>query len=216
MKLSDLLESPELRDETKDQSNWIDMDEYGNPGRFISIDTMDRKYDIIDQFRVATEPNVLFVVAISKAKQMAGIFFHTKTTENRDVMGVACLVYFKQPVINHPPDDMKGHILQIDRVATVSRYEGSDFATRLYVTLVKLGYIVVSDVVQYKGGMMLWKKLARQTLSGRYLVHIFDREMNDYLRDNNQILSYNGNNLPDDNIWLTDKIGQRFILIART
>jgi hypothetical protein len=216
MKLSDLFESPELRDVDKDQSSWIDMDEYGKPGRFISIDTMDRKYDVLTTIKLSIEPRALFVVALAKNKTMAGVFFRTQTTEGRDVMAVCCLVYFKQPILTHPPVDMQGVMLQVDRVATVSQYEGNDIASSLYAELVNAGYVVVYDTIQYRGGMKLWKKIARRSITGNYKVHIYDGQINDYLRDtDNQILTYTEKNIPDNAIWLTGKPGQQFILIAK-
>lgn len=217
MKLSELRESPELRDEDKDQSKWIDYDKFGQPMSYISVETMNRKYDVLADITIPDLPNEHFKVLLSKNKTMAGIFKMVKNPNTQELgLAVICLVYFKQPIISKLPDDMIGHMLQIDRVATIPAYESFGIASMMYAHLVNKGYVVISDTIQYRGGMRLWKKIARNSLSNDYIVHIYDRQINDYLRDeHNQILTYDGNNLPDDNIWLTGKSGQRFILIAK-
>lgn len=217
MKLSELLESPEIRDQTINQAKWVSMDDYGNPGRFLSIETVDRKYDIIDHFTLPTDTTKPFIVGLTKTKTMAGVFYKTHNTDGVPVMAICSLLYVKQPIITQPPVDMSGAIIQVDRVATVSQYEDTGIATRMYAAIVKQGYILVSDSIQYRGGMKLWKKVARQALPGGYLVHVFDTQTNDYLKDSDgAILTYNGSNLPDTAIWLTGKPGQRYLLIAKT
>jgi len=218
MKLSELFESTELRDVDKDQSKWIDYNQFGQPMTIISVETLSRKYDVLEDLVISGLTNEHFKVALAKSKIMAGVFKMVKHPDTNELgLAIICLVYFKHPIIENPPNDMVGLMLQVDRVATVPAYEAMYIATRLYSTLVNAGYVVVSDTVQYRGGMKLWKKIARHTVTGDYNVHIFDRKLNDYLKDdNNQILTYNGSNLPDTAIWLTGKPGQQFILIAKS
>jgi len=92
--------------------------------------------------------------------------------------------------------------IQIDTVSTNSNYRTRGFATILYIVLTRYGYSMVSDYEQYTGGVMLWKKLSRESTIRKYVVRLWDIVNNTWVVDgNNNPVKYNSNNLADDSIW---------------
>ena len=214
MKLKDLFEAPppEFRDMVRDQSDWIGIVDMGQPGTYISLTTVTRLFKQIGAVNIQDEQ---FKILLHNKGLLAGAYLPSSIKQNGEaVYAIACIVYFKSPLINTLPDNHHCKILQIDRVATVPRFESQGLASSVYAALINSGYTVVSDNIQYLGGKLLWKRIARE--SGSYDVHIYDRDNEDYLRDDNgEPIKYDASNINDDVIWKKGKPGRRFILLAK-
>lgn len=124
---------------------------------------------------------------------------------------ITCITFHKDNIdipnnINNP--------LQISKVYTEDDYEGSGICSFLYASLVVNDYTVISDRVQYLGGMKLWKKLARRANLMEYNVTIWNRKTNSYLTDEHgNIIHYNEKNIPDNEIWFPTDIGKYILLV---
>ena len=214
MKIQELLESPppEFRDEVKDQSQWITTVDNGKAGAYVSLRTITNTFNQIGTVDIQ---NIKSKILIHKKELLAGVYLPAVTKPGDEaVYAVASIVYFKKPLLSKLPDGVNGTLLQIDRVATVPQYEKYGLAANMYAALIQQGYIVVSDSIQYLGGKLLWQKIAREA-QDRYSVYVFDREVNDYLRDESgQPIKYNSRNINDDVIWKPGKPGQRLVLLA--
>lgn len=213
MKLKDLFEMPEYRDLVRDQSDWIEMKDDGSPGKYISVNTVQRVYDEIDEIKIH---GIKYRLLLNKKKMLAGAFIPGKIEQTGEaVYWVASIIYFKSPMIKNLPVEFVNNILQVDRVATIKKVEGFDLASTLYSCLARKGFTVVSDNIQYTGGKKLWQKLARKSKISDVKVYVFDTQISDVFRDvNDQPLEYNEDNIDDDKIWKKGKPGRRFLLIA--
>lgn len=99
--------------------------------------------------------------------------------------------------ITNPALTWINDVVQVRKIAIRQEYAGQGIASSLYELLVDNGFTIVSDDSQYDPGKALWKRLAKTnsvyllTLSGKFK-------------------PYNGNNIPDDEIWSTDKYGHGY------
>lgn len=157
MKLKDLFEMPEYRDIVRDQSDWIEMKDDGSPFKHISINTVQRLYDEISEIKFG---DIVFRILLHKKKMIAGAFIPGVIEQTGEaVYWVANLIYFKSALIKNLPNEFVDNILQIDRVATISKYETFGLASEIYSSLVQKGYVIISDSIQYIGGKKLWQKI---------------------------------------------------------
>ena len=103
-------------------------------------------------------------------------------------------------------------ILQVSKVEGTDKYEGQGFASRLYKSIVDSGYILVSDVFQYMGGVLLWKRLAKKERNVD--VYVLDASNGTLYSDEKaDAIKYDGRNIPDSEIWKTSAIGMKKVLI---
>lgn len=82
--------------------------------------------------------------------------------------------------------------------------EGHGLGQFLYLKLAELGYYVISDTIQYRGGKALWKKIARNLrVDGDMIVLVIDHGE---LRENpdGTFVTYMNSNISDDKLWSTD------------
>jgi hypothetical protein len=92
--------------------------------------------------------------------------------------------------------------LQVDTVYTHEKYRGLWLGGISYILLAHYGYTIVSDFTQYRGGIELWKKLARESEARDYMVRVWDDENQQFITDEHGIIiNYNAANLDDDVIW---------------
>jgi len=83
--------------------------------------------------------------------------------------------------------------VQISKTDTVKGMEKTGIALLTYKALLDDGFTVISDGAQYLGGKRIWESLART-----HNVKIWDDNIQDYLRDNNnEVINYNGTNIKD-------------------
>lgn len=86
------------------------------------------------------------------------------------------------------------NVLQVDGVMTGDSIQGLGMTAGLYVSLVKAGFVLVSDAVQFTPGKQLWKRVARDAASEGLKVTLY--------RDGKFITNhYDGVNVPDSEIW---------------
>lgn len=101
---------------------------------------------------------------------------------------------------------------QVGLVQTRDSHLGQGIAKSTYLFLIRIGYDLVSDCEQYLGGYWLWKSLSR---SDKINVYVWDDLKKDYLRDDNgKLIRYNGSNIPEDEIWLTDESKLHTVLVS--
>lgn len=101
---------------------------------------------------------------------------------------------------------------QIGLVQTKNSSTGKGIAKAMYIFLTRIGYDIVSDCEQFLGGYWLWKSLVK---SDKINVYVWDDIKKDYLRDDNgKILRYDGNNIPEDEIWSTDESKLHTVLVS--
>jgi len=89
------------------------------------------------------------------------------------------------------------------------RYRG--LSTNVYIMLAKLGYVIVSDEIHYKGAKSLWKKLAY--LTGMVKVRVFDNDNDTFIIGNDRNEQYNGSNIEDERIWSSDSSNANILLV---
>lgn len=87
-------------------------------------------------------------------------------------------------------------ILQVNSVKMDKKYRSVGAITELYISLVKHGYVILSDATQFTDGKMLWKRIARESDASGLRVRIYSKEK---LGDK----QYDGSNIPDSEIWST-------------
>lgn len=218
MELKDfiILEAPYLNMSVKNQDEWIG---HG----YISQKTSKLLFDFIAEhsFRPpGMNESANIKILLHKEKILAGAYMEaTHPQSGQFALAIISIVYFKTPLIKILPDDMKGKsILQVERVATNREYERLGIASLIYASLVKQGYAILSDNVQYLGGMELWKRMARLAGLPNYVVHIYNIKNNQYIMNsNNQPIAYDASNIDDAKIWSmgVDFTGKDIILIAK-
>jgi hypothetical protein len=113
-----------------------------------------------------------------------------------------------------------GKVLQVDLVKINQRTEIGNIKTRqglgynLYKSVVEAGYTLVSDTLQYRGGKALWKKIAPMSKHDGFQVFILSN--GEFISDESgEALAYDGDNIPDDQIWSQDATNKHVLLVAR-
>lgn len=201
MKLSNLFEMPTLinKDLPLSQHRF---------GEFYSIDTIKREFDVV--WRQSEKLNS-YCVIIAKDHSLAVWGIMTTDSKREGVEGVEPLtiIDFKDE-LNIKSDIKFGsaNTLQIDLVQTSKRSRNVGIATELYIKLAQSGFVVVSDNEQWLGGKKLWKKLAQTTSHGNGNVKVF-------LLKNNKMVSYTGNNIPDEEIWSEDNTHKHTLFVLK-
>lgn len=110
---------------------------------------------------------------------------------------------FKKPDIgDNEPTNIKdsAKVLQVAGVEILRTLKRRGYGYLLYFTLIKSGYIIISDNVQYLGGKELWQKISRESKFSDYKVYVMDDGK--YRRDNDRrLIYYNGSNIQDSELW---------------
>ena len=101
-------------------------------------------------------------------------------------------------------------VLQISMVHVVNDVKMRGSGRVLYQTLVRAGYIIISDNVHYKGGKALWKSLAKSIKNPEVIYVSNNGEI--IMKDNSPVL-YDGSNIPDEDIWSEDDQKRYVVLI---
>jgi len=192
MKLETLLEMP---DYIKKEMPVINV----STVNFYSEDTINREFNIIGKTK---SENSEYWTIIKKNKSFAVIGELGVREEDKRV-GIKLV---GQLDFKDKPDfafdrliSIPESVLQVDSVAVYSnKFKGMGF--NLYLSLVKYGYIIVSDHTQYEGGKKLWEKIARLSSAKEYSVFIVDNGEPRTDSDGN-VIEYDGTNLKDDTIW---------------
>ena len=98
------------------------------------------------------------------------------------------------------PSYLRGKkVIQIASVSTDASQQSRGIASQLYDCLADVGYVIVSDNVQYQPATHMWKKLARTTTHNVIVI-----APSGPISKDGKAINYNGSNIPDDQIWSTD------------
>jgi hypothetical protein len=210
MKLSTLLEMPELKNEPLDH---VDKDERAD---YMSYHAVERLYDILDSDdRYMKVDNKIVIPMLGKKKLMAAAFIRSYNPHSQDYNAlrfITKLFFYHPGTLSKVPNDIKNP-LQVQLVYTATEFEHNGIASYLYATIIKNGYTIVSDEVQYLGGYKLWKKMANQAKLYDYKIRIWNKD-NGYLKDDNdQIIEYDSTNIDDSLIWKENTIGRKTLII---
>jgi hypothetical protein len=171
----------------------------------ISVDTLDRDYDLLGEINGNTPDPV--IGAIRKDKTLAVIGYVKKRRDGKTSIEINSEIKFHaRPELGNASagNDLAKNAIQVDTVLTVNENQGRGLAYNLYKMLLNRGYTVVSDNIQYVGGRKLWEKILRQSSVENH--NVFILQNGKYLRDaNGAPLVYDGVNISADDIWSTDK-----------
>ena len=178
----------------------------------VSADTLDREFTTLG---VQRRGDANFAVALKKDYKIAIIGRMIKReADNKFAIEVMVTMKFH---INPDLGEAGSNGLQIDIVESIEETKGFGLGYNLYKTLLNNGYTLVSDNVQYIGGRELWKKIVRYSAKENH--NVFIMRYGKYLRDDNeQVIRYDGSNIPDSEIWSTDKKSEKHyytLLVAK-
>lgn len=101
--------------------------------------------------------------------------------------------------------------LSVNLVYTKNEYRFQGLSSKAYVMLAKMGYVILSDELHYKGAKNLWKRLAY--LKGLVSVRVFDDANEKFVVDEIGNELYDGSNIPDDVIWSKDSSKMNILLV---
>ena len=171
----------------------------GNTFNFYSEDTIKRDFDLID---VGTFKGDKTATLISKTKKFAVIGKMGVRKEDGKVgLFIIGTVEFKdEPNISYDRAIPSKNALQVDVVEIKQSDKARGFGVLLYCNLVKYGYIIISDNVQYIGGKALWKKIASMSQFKKLDVYVIENGK-PVLDETGEPKKYNGTNIDDAEIW---------------
>lgn len=175
--------------------------------KFYSNESIKAKYDVLE-----TKP---FIIGISKDKTFA--FIGAKGNREDDgVEGAFILgtIDFKKPVnISSTKNvELPERAIQVDGVEINKINQRRGVGYYLYLALIKAGYAVISDNLQYLGGQAIWKKVAKKAINNKYKVFIMDDE--EIRMKDGKPEEYNGTNIDDAEIWSTGQKHVYTLLVA--
>lgn len=205
MKLQDLLEMPKFIPRELPVIKTVD-------GAFCSEDTIKSDYEFVAKINDLSGEDLWILLSKDKRKALIGLPGirsdkkpGLRVFATADIKAAANFSYLKELNI---PD----HVLQIDGVEAHNKRFGYGYF--LYFGLIKAGYVVVSDNVQYLGGKALWKKIVKRSKLDDFRVYIVKDADVLVKKDGNPIV-YDGINLDDDQIWSLDNKELFTVLVAK-
>jgi hypothetical protein len=100
---------------------------------------------------------------------------------------------------------------KISYVDTDQDFEGHGLAGILYILTAKVtNNVILSDNIQFLGGHLLWKKLARTANVNNYVVNVINSHTGEFISDvNGEPINYDSTNIQDSEIW-SEASNQRF------
>ena len=194
MKLSQLLEGP-----PEFLNKEMPVVQTSSTIRFYSDSTIKREFDIIGKVKKGEDEYwsiiskdhsfaVIGVVGVRKQDQTVGLHM-LGTLDFKDHPDLSS----KRP-INTPEG-----ALQIDSVVVYDKkFNGIGY--ELYKSLVKYGFVLVSDHTQYRGGKALWQKIVKAAVADGLEVYVID-DGEPVCDKDEEPLKYDGHNISDDKIW---------------
>jgi hypothetical protein len=196
----------ELKDWTKDQTEWIkDSDTY------MSFKAVKRLYDPLGEIIVRSGVPIFIFRNKKNLNCRAFIKQRKQITKELAFYEIMYLGFYPSVVSKIPKNIINP--LQVQRVYTISEFEHDGIASYVYALLVRDGYTIISDKVQYLGDKELWKKMAREANLLDYSIYIHNDDTG-YIKDQTgNILKYDASNIDDSIIWKTFVIGQKTVLI---
>jgi hypothetical protein len=215
MKVEELFEMPELRDWEIDpvKAKWTD-----DKPTYQSFSAFERIYNEYAINEYAVHGDILKFGLSKKLVTSTAFIEDIKPLTGENALRIVSniMFYYPRPVSKLPREFEKA--LQVQKVYTEAAFEHRGIASFMYAALAKLGYVIVSDKVQYLGGKMLWVKMAKEAGLRDYSIKLWNED-NGWKKDEiGDIIEYNGSNIKDADIWSKgSSLGQKtvFILQAR-
>lgn len=209
MKIKELLESPYLH------SGKLKVSTHDT---FTSHSSIDRMYDLFAESQFGSDHLVKFYM-LKDIPKIIGVVSAQKPKTGEDSNLVIFSMFFKKQhtLVKIPSDFAIDKILQVDLVSTAKTFMGFGMASFVYATLVKKGFIVISDTSQFEDGAQLWKKMAREANVENYKVFILDDEYGFLKDENGNVLEYDSHNIADSKIWSKDAdfMGSHILLVMK-
>ena len=167
---------------------------------FYSESTIKEMFDIIGKYTLIDQE---YWVMLKKDKSMAVIgYTGVRPQDNVGGLYITGVIEFK-PTLDISYQDVIPHTkatLQVDGVQINPKITRTGQGYLLYYLLVKAGYVIISDNVQYIGGKKLWEKIVRSGKADGIVVRVVDNGKVVTDTAGNPI-DYNGTNIPDNQIW---------------
>ena len=172
MKLQDLLEGPPPVFNPKEMPS---AQIFGT-GKFYSEKTIKQKFDIIGQFE---KDDKKYFVILDKNLEFGCVIYAGLREADQERGGfIVASIDFKNPInITYDRDVTydRSKVIQVDGVEI---YKSEDkrlgLGFYLYLSLIKAGYVVISDNYQYIGGKELWKKIIKMASTFISLLLVFE------------------------------------------
>ena len=180
---------------------------------FYSDDTIGRDFKILFDEKLSNRGNIVILLRNDDTSAVIGKR-GIRPNDKKSGVFIFGQLEFKFPVNIHDTIIPKTNprLLQVDGVEISSGMKTKGYGYLLYFTLIKSGYSIISDNVQYLGGQALWKKIAKESKFNIYRVYVLD---NGTLRKdtNGKLVYYDGSNIKDSDLWSTnnDKIHTLFL-----
>lgn len=184
----------------------------------VSTNTLKRWYKPLGQF----EQDGHIVAGYIKNDMTSAIIGHYIERDD----GVGALRIFVHLKFHSPQSTNQYHPgiqylfdkpIQIDVVTAANELRGFGYGYQLYRMLLQNGFSVVSDTTQYRGGKALWQKIVKRSALDNHNVYIYQDDTLMKGPDGKPII-YDGSNIPDNQIWSTNKRDHRLyytVLVAR-
>lgn len=98
--------------------------------------------------------------------------------------------------------------MQVRSVWVKPRYRTGGISKSVYLKLVDMGYIIISDKVQLIGGYQLWKSLIK---TSPYVIRVYNTQKGEFVVFDGTT-ELNGSNLKEDDIWKSGSAGRELVL----
>jgi hypothetical protein len=183
---------------------------------FYSETTIKDLFNIIDKKQIQ---NQMFWVLLRKDKTMAVVgYIGNRKEDNKLGLYITGTVEFKPTLdISYTTNFDSNSAMQVDGVQVNPLVARGGQGYFLYSALVKAGYVIISDNLQYVGGRKLWNKIVTLGKNDGIIVRVVDNGTIMTDNDGNPI-EYNGTNIPDDVIWADPsndpKESKRFVVLV--
>lgn len=196
-----------------ENSDWIRPHTEGR-----SMEAIEREYVPFCQY--ITDGNVLFEFFQHKRKHfIIGGLRGIRKSDDKLMLYEIFTLFNKtnHEIINVPNDIDESKIYQIDKVYINEEFRNKGLTTLIYKTLADRGYIVISDIYQYTGGVKFWKNLSKKIDHSKYKINVLNI-LSGYITKHGRVIDYNGSNISDDKIWTSDwnYEGKYLVLVLRT
>lgn len=190
MKLRHLLEMPVLRKEELPPRT---------DSPFYSEETLAANHEFIHTG--TTADGIKYWCVMRKDGHSAAIGTPGQRADGKWGMRILGTVEFKQLQLSGKlPIQLKSNVKHVGLVHIGVPTQRQGWGMRLYTALADAGYSVISDNTQYIGGQSLWKRIAAETMSGRYKVYVIKN--GEIVTDSNGIpVEYNSHNIDDSDLW---------------
>jgi len=183
---------------------------------FYSDDTIDRDFKILFDEKLSIRGNIVILIRNDNTSAVIGKR-GLRPNDKKSGIFIFGQLEFKFPVNIHDTIIPKANprILQVDGVEITREMKTKGYGYFLYFTLIKSGYSIISDNVQYLGGQALWKKIAKESKFNIYKVYVLD---NGTLRKDGdgKLVYYDGSTIKDSNLWSTNNDKVHTLFLATT